>query len=261
MPQMIDMLSPDGDVRLAQALAGRPLLALDFDGTVSRLVPDPDQARIDPVVPPLLTRLTGRMPVALVSGRGLEDLRRRAGLGNVTLVGNHGNEWEAAPGLARDGGGQAGTVAGWAAALAAPLAALGPGLVLETKTVSLSVHYRLADDPAAMRERLLRLFAGLDPVPQLLEGKFVVNLLPPGLVTKFEAVERLVEQHQATTAIFVGDDITDERVFERAPAHWLGVRVWDAEVDRSRAASHARYAVDGVDGVIALLRRIDALSS
>ena len=94
MRPMIDMLSPAGEARLAQALAGRPLLALDFDGTVSRLVPDPETARMDPAVPPLLTRLATRMPVALVSGRGLQDLRARTPLTGLTLVGNHGNEWD-----------------------------------------------------------------------------------------------------------------------------------------------------------------------
>ena len=85
MRPMIDMLSPAGEARLAQALAGRPLLALDFDGTVSRLVPDPETARMDPAVPPLLTRLATRMPVALVSGRGLQDLRARTPLTGLTL--------------------------------------------------------------------------------------------------------------------------------------------------------------------------------
>lgn len=271
MRPMIDMLSPAGEARLAQALAGRPLLALDFDGTVSRLVPDPETARMDPAVPPLLTRLATRMPVALVSGRGLQDLRARTPLTGLTLVGNHGNEWDdpagqhdaidaADPGVMRRNE-QGRAVAGWSHALAGPLAALGSGIAVEVKTVSMSIHYRLVDDPPAMRQRLLALFAMLTPTPVVLEGKFVVNLLAPGLVTKFEAVEALVARHAASTAIFVGDDITDEHVFARAPAHWIGVRVWDSEVDRSRASSHASHAVDGVDGVIALLRRLDSLTN
>ena len=51
--------------------------------------------------------------------------------------------------------------------------------------------------------------------------------MAPGLVTKYEAIEELQARHRTGTVIFVGDDVTDERVFERAPADWLTVRVWD----------------------------------
>lgn len=286
MMAMIDLQSVAGDGLLLEALAGRPLLALDFDGTLSPLVPDPACAAMDPRVPSLLPPLMSRMPVAIVSGRGIADLSARVPMTGLTLVGNHGNEWRPCADEFVDGDSrvlderderderndryerdarQRQICLDWTAALAAPLAALGPGLAFEAKTVSLSIHYRLVPDPGQTRLQLLALIEALTPRPEIIEGKFVFNLMAPGLVTKYEAVEQLVSRHQAGTAIFVGDDVTDERVFERAPAKWLTVRVWDDEIAAASAkgfatASAARSFVHGVDGVVELLERLERFS-
>lgn len=271
---MIDLQSAAGDGLLLDALGRRPLLALDFDGTLSPLVPEPDAAAMDPRIAPLLPPLMSRMPVAIVSGRGLGDLSARVPITGLTLVGNHGNEWlRDADGDSPQSGErkarQRQICLDWTAALAASLAALGPGLAFEAKSVSLSVHYRQVADPDRTRLQLLALIRGLQPSPEIIEGKFVVNLMAPGLVTKYEAIVDLVSRHQAGTAIFVGDDVTDERVFERAPADWLTVRVWDDEIaaaganasrSASGAASRARAFVHRVDGVVELLERLERLS-
>ncbi len=271
---MIDLHSPAGESLLVQALRNKPLLALDFDGTLSPLVPVPDAAAMDSRVPPLLRPLISCMPVAVVSGRGIADLAGRVPLEGLTLVGNHGNEWGASgpggdagtPGPAADRNARQREICrDWAEALQAPLAALGPGLAFETKTVSLSIHYRLVPDQARTRAQLLELIATLTPAPEIIEGKFVFNLMAPGLVTKYEAVEELVARHRAGTAIFVGDDVTDERVFERAPTGWLTVRVWDEEAPAAGGpgqgvTSAARSFVNRVDGVVQLLERLGRLA-
>jgi trehalose 6-phosphate phosphatase len=271
---VIDLQSAAGDALLTDALRGRPLLALDFDGTLSPLVPMPAAAAMDPRIAPLLPPLIALMPVAVVSGRGIADLAGRIPVKGVILVGNHGNEWEpvdehgegdAEAGADSRSAGQRQVCIDWAAALAAPLAALGPGLAFESKSVSLSIHYRLAADPPRMREQLLELIGSLSPAPEIIEGKFVFNLMAPGLVTKFEAVAELVVRHRCGTAIFVGDDVTDERVFERAPPQWLTIRVWDDEASAPGASgvsghSAARSFVNGVDGVVEMLERLGRLA-
>lgn len=269
---MIDLHSPDGESLLAQAVRNKPLLALDFDGTLSPLVPVPDAAAMDPRVPPLLPPLIARMPVAVVSGRGLADLAGRVPLEGLILVGNHGNEWgtsgagDGVPEAVSDRNARQRQICSdWAESLQAPLAQLGPGLAFETKTVSLSIHYRLVPDRDRTRAQLQDLIATLTPAPEIIEGKFVFNLMAPGLVTKFEAVEELVARHGAGTAIFVGDDVTDERVFERAPADWLTVRVWDDEAPAAvgpgpGVQSAARSFVNRVDGVVQLLERLGSLA-
>ena len=90
---MIDLQSAAGDGLLLEALRRQPLLALDFDGTLAPIVPQPADATIDPRVPPLLSPLQARLPLAIVSGRGIDDLAARVPLDGLMLVGNHGNEW------------------------------------------------------------------------------------------------------------------------------------------------------------------------
>ena len=267
---MIDLQGSAGDSLLVGALRRQPLLALDFDGTLAPIVPQPADATMDPRVPPLLAPLKGRLPLAIVSGRGLEDLAARVPIDDVVLIGNHGNEWgtEADSDAKPDGGDKAAVerraqqrqvVRDWAAALAAPLAAVGPGIAFEQKAVSLSIHYRQAADPVRARRDLLDLIAALRPRPEIIDGKFVLNLMAPGLVTKFEAIEELKARQRAGTVIFVGDDVTDERVFERAPPDWLTIRVWDDEANAAGSASAARAFVHRVDGVVELLARLGRL--
>lgn len=263
---MIGVDSAAGAALVAEAMRRSPVLALDFDGTLAPLVPRPGDAAMDPRAAAILPALAARMPVAIVSGRGLDDLAGRVAVPGLVLIGDHGNDWGGQAGLEEAGARRTEQVRAcrdWAAALTAPLAALGPGLAFEAKAVSLSVHYRLAADPPRMRERLLELFDRLEPKPSIIEGKLVLNLMAPGLVTKYEAVAELVARNRCGTAIFVGDDVTDERVFERAPPQWLTVRVWDDEVSPAAgpaAASAARSFVQGVDGVVGLLRRLEALA-
>ncbi len=261
---LIDLESPAGEDLLAAAMSSRPVVALDFDGTLAPLVPRPEDAAMDPRAGEVLARLSAWVPVAIVSGRGLDDLAGRIPVKGLVLVGDHGNDWRGQPGMEAAGerrAEQEQVCREWAARLAQPLAALGPGLAFEAKALSLSVHYRLVDDPPRMREQLLDLFETLEPKPSIIEGKFVANLMAPGLATKYEAVEQLVTLRTAGTAIFVGDDVTDERAFERAPSHWLTVRVWDDDTSPGGAnTSAARTFVHGVDGVVTLLRRMEVLA-
>lgn len=272
---MIHLQTAAGEALLLECLRRRPLLALDFDGTLSPLVPQPSAAAMDPRVPPLLEPLIAVMPVAIVSGRGIADLADRVPFDGLTLVGNHGNEWlpgqgpRASVGTAVPGGKVgAGAAPGidakqvcrdWAARLAAPLAEMGDGIAFETKVLSLSIHYRLMADPEAARLKLLELVCALRPVPEIIDGKFVLNLMAPGLVTKYEAMVELQDRFEAGSVIFIGDDVTDERVFERAPPGWLTVRVWDDEANEGGVTSAARAWVRGVDGVVDALAGLGRL--
>jgi trehalose 6-phosphate phosphatase len=262
---MIDLQSAAGDGLLQEALGRKPLLALDFDGTLAPIVPEPAEATIDPRVLPLLEPLKRRLPLAIVSGRGIDDLTARIPLTGLDLVGNHGNEWggnavDAETSAAGERRARQRQVVGeWAAELQPALAAMGSGISFEHKSVSLSIHYRQMADPQRARNELLGLVARLRPAPEMIDGKFVLNLMAPGLVTKFEAIEELKARYDAGTVIFVGDDVTDERVFERAPPDWLTVRVWDDEANAAGAMSAARTFVHRVDGVIELLERLGRL--
>lgn len=71
---------------------GHVALLLDFDGTLSPLVSQPELASLPKETRVLLQRLAGYKEVllALVSGRGVHNLRDKVGIQGIIYAGNHG---------------------------------------------------------------------------------------------------------------------------------------------------------------------------
>lgn len=217
------MFSHEGRTELQRLAAGDTLYAFDFDGTLAPIVAEPAHARAADRVTLPLAQLARLVPVAVVSGRARRDLIERLPCEIAYLVGNHGNE-----GLPEhtDAARLEETCRRWRASVDLQLvAAEGRGVRLEDKGRSLSLHYRAAPDPAAASAFLRSLAHSLLPQPTVIDGKMVLNLLPPGALTKFEALRILAQHEGVDQVLFVGDDDTDEIVFQRAPRHWTTVRI------------------------------------
>ena len=77
--------------QLLGVVTGRhPFVCLDFDGTLSEIVPDPDAATLVDGVAEALKHLAAECPVAIVSGRNVADLKDRVGVPGVYYVGSDG---------------------------------------------------------------------------------------------------------------------------------------------------------------------------
>ena len=101
-----------------------------------------------------------------------------------------------------------------------------PGIRLEDKRYSLSVHYRHGAQPGARPSSGCRaLFETLSPPPRVVAGKYVFSLMPQDAAHKGSALEELMQQAGAGTAIYVGDDVTDEDVFRLRRPDVLTVRI------------------------------------
>jgi trehalose 6-phosphate phosphatase len=236
---------PAGLAAALGELAGRrPLLvASDYDGVLAPLVGDPSAAVPSPGVGDALARVAGAagVTVALVSGRGVEDLRTVSGLdGPYRWVGSHGAEYD---------GPLTGELAGRRDALAgllAPLVAAVPGARLEVKPASVAVHVRQVADPAAAAALLASADAAADPSLTKKPGKAVLELAVTD-ADKGSAVARLREELDAAAVVDLGDDLTDEDVFRRLGAGDVGVKVGEG-------ATAAGHRVDDTDGALAVLR-------
>jgi trehalose 6-phosphate phosphatase len=217
------LFSTKGRTELQRLARGSTLYAFDFDGTLAPIVADPAQARAADRVTLPLAQLASLVPVAVVSGRAQRDLIERLPCEIAYLVGNHGNEGlPEEPATAE----LEATCRRWRASLELQLLAPeGQGVRLEDKGRSLSLHYRAAPDPSAASTFLRSIAHSLAPQPTVIDGKMVLNLLPPGAMTKFEALQILAEHEGVDHVMFVGDDDTDEIVFKRAPPHWTTVRI------------------------------------
>ncbi len=227
---MPHLFSPSGDFALRDICQHKPLLALDFDGTLAPIVPRPEDARAPLAISRILTQLAARLPVAIITGRAVADVSTRLGFSPHYIVGNHGAE-----GLPDASGPDRSLVSIWHQGLdhAALQAA---GISVEDKGHSLSLHYRLARDQIQARNVIAAAIAGLSPEPRVIGGKCVYNLLPQDAPDKFQAVRQLIQLAGCESAIFMGDDVTDDVVFEQAPPHWLTIRV--GAQDRHQARFH-----------------------
>ena len=250
---MQHLFTPDGESALTAVLRLQPLMAFDFDGTLAPIVARPDDAHISVAVAARMKALSARLPVAIVTGRAVADVRQRLGFEPQFIVGNHGAEQDTA---APTGGVMAGILAssldGFRATLRAHADALqAVGVVVEDKGLSIALHYRLSRDRAQAQRLITDL---LTPEPaglRMFAGKMVVNAVAADAPDKAQAVHALVARLGAAAAFFAGDDVNDEPVFVSAPAQWLTLRI-----GREDPASRARFCLEGPQEMAMLLERV-----
>jgi trehalose 6-phosphate phosphatase len=241
---------PALDQALEEALAGlvgrRPLLvASDYDGVLARLRDEPGEAVPEPGVAGALARLAAveGVTVALVSGRGVEDLRATSGLtGPYRWVGSHGAEVD---------GPVPAAVAARRDALAAELAPLVEGAAgarLEVKPASVAVHVRQVRERDAATALLARVDERAEPAWTRKPGKDVLELAVTD-ADKGSAVLRLRQELGAAGALYLGDDVTDEDAFRARGGDGVTVKVGDG-------ATAARHRVADPAGALAVLTRL-----
>ncbi len=244
---MIDVLSPAHRGILEQFAWSNVLLAFDFDGTLSPIVRDRDAASMRQATRRLLTDLCRLYPCAVVSGRSRSDVAARLlGLPIRYLVGNHGLEPNGGtPRFARA-----------AAKLHSEIVGnLGDvqGVEIEDKRYSLAVHYRKSRAKREAKQAILDALQRSTVPHRVVTGKLVLNLLPAGAPHKGIALRELRRKANVDTAIYVGDDVTDEDVFQLGDAGVLGIRVG------ADARSAAGYCVRDQRSVDRLLSRLVTL--
>jgi trehalose 6-phosphate phosphatase len=217
------------------ALATRSILyAFDFDGTLASISSDRGGVKLSPSTHEWLRELATRAPCAIVSGRALKDLAPRVNGAVPYLIGNHGLESPLTPLAALN---QAEDICqAWMKRvdtdLAQPLKIAG--VEVENKRYTLTFHYRGALEPAGVQKELVLLLNRLTPAPRLIFGKASVNVLPPGTEGKGTAVLALMHHLQQSGLFFIGDDETDEDVFELSEGVAMTVRVGRHEESRAR---------------------------
>ena len=225
--------------------AERVLLAFDFDGTLAPIVFDPRAAAMRDTTRALLKRVARRYPVVVLSGRSRQDLLPRlANIPLVEVVGNHGMEWKDSVSP------EAQRLRRWVPKLVAALRGI-EGAWVEDKGPSITVHYRGARHPAQTERAVRRVLVKLHAPVRAMHGKCSVNIVPTHAPTKGTALQRLIERHHVASALFAGDDVTDEDAFAvagREPV--LTVRI------RHSKKSKAEYFVKTqceIDKVLQLL--------
>jgi trehalose-phosphatase len=235
-------------------------LFLDFDGTLSEIVEDPDDADLPEPTRRVLERLAELWTVAIVSGRGLEDLRRRADVSGVLLVGSHGFEILAPDGRRIEQPAAAELLPVIEAASRELRVALTPipGVQVEAKRYAVAAHYRRNAEAGPEVERAVRAVAGRHPALAVSRGKKVFELRPDLDWDKGAAVLWLQQELglEAAVPVYVGDDVTDEDAFRALGDRGTGIVVL-GEGDRPTLAD---YSLAGPDEVRSFLARLADLA-
>jgi trehalose 6-phosphate phosphatase len=232
-----------------------------MDGTLSPIVRDPNQAQITPRSRELLQDLQACVPlVAIVTGRSVTDVHARVGLPGLVYVGNHGMEiWD--DGQVKSTPEAESYRPAIQGALAALMVRQVPGMLIEDKRVTISVHYRQVTDPDAVAEHFGPIVQQIAAQHGLrsFQGRMVFELRPPIAIDKGSAFRQLVESHQLDAAVYLGDDTTDVDALRMArqmrqdrTCYAVGLGVV-ADGTPSTVVEGADLLVEGVPGVESFL--------
>ncbi len=213
-------------------------LFLDFDGCIVDIAPTPEAVDVPDCLPPLLVASRAALggAVAIVTGRPIEQIDGFLGAAVPAVAGLHGLERRTVDGgIVRPPVPPKNLRA--ARALLQAFAAERPGVLVEDKTHTLALHYRLA--PSLQDDCRDVVDAALEDIPpgwQVVEGKGVFEIRPRG-PTKGTAIDAFMGEAPflGRTPVFCGDDVTDEDGFAVVNARG-GVSIRVGEGAATRAA-------------------------
>jgi trehalose-phosphatase len=210
-------------------------LLLDYDGTLTPIVSQPELALCPSEVKRHLEKLRDLPGVylAIISGRSLEDVRRKVGVSGITYVGNHGLEIENPVGrhkklLAPDRKRELKRII---QNLQNSLKEI-PGILFEEKGPILSVHYR--NVPQKFFTQVPQVVeAGLQRWRnrwKIASGKMVLEIQPKVNFNKGKAVREILETFPSHELfpIYLGDDQTDEDAFRVVKEQGVSVHIGPA---------------------------------
>ncbi|ALP53928.1 hypothetical protein Tel_12725 [Candidatus Tenderia electrophaga] len=246
----LDRIVPDAD--------GDVALFLDFDGTLTPIVSQPDQAALSTTMRTTLQHLAGLCELAVISGRDLADVRRRMGIEGIWYAGSHGFELTG-PGGQHDeyqeGGAYLPKLDQAQRQLNDQIGDI-QGCLVERKRFAIAVHYRQVDNDDAVNEikqTVKQIHSAVEGL-RLSTGKMILELRPDIDWDKGKALHWLMQMMDLDPArfrpIYLGDDVTDEDAFREIKGEGVGILVAPAD-----QPTRARYRLADVDAVQTFLQR------
>ncbi|RZB15207.1 trehalose-phosphatase [Streptomyces sp. F001] len=254
------------------ARPGKAVIALDFDGTLAPIVPDPEQARAHPDAVPALAALAPKVAsVAVITGRPADVAVRYGGFAGVpglehlVVLGHYGAErWDAVSGEVSAPAPHPGV-----AAVREELPGLlervgaGQGTWVEDKGHAVAVHTRRAADPQAAFEALREPLSDLATRHGLIvePGRMVLELRPPGM-DKGVALLEHARELSAASVLYAGDDLGDLPAYatieKLRSTGTPGLLVCSGSDEVTELSKRADLVVNGPEGVVGLLAGLAA---
>ena len=226
---------------------------LDYDGTLTKIVDRPQDAKISSSMRDIVTRISRAFKTAIVSGRMREDVENLAGIKGIFYAGSHGFD-----------------ISGNGVSMVLPQAegtiplvdelieyfknefSSIEGVIVEEKKFSVAVHYRMADESKYFStiEKTVEDKVAEHKELRLMRGKKVFEILPAIDWNKGKAVRWIMEalkvNWQDNTIVYIGDDTTDEDAFRAVRSRGAGILV--STEGKNSAAHFQLLSVEETEG-------------
>jgi len=200
---------------------GKPLIILDFDGTLAPIVSTPKHARATPYTLRKLQEFSKRADIIILTGRPRAFVKKQISNLRVRVIGIHGNREKS----------------GWKKGAGLFLLAkrkFNPmkGIMVEKKPMGFAVHYRnVAKSMQGKIERSIRIFTKTANAT-VVEGRKCFEFLPLGAKKKSDVLLEIIRRNKGRCVLFIGDDQSDAEAVHRAKQHgnFIGILIKSNEV-------------------------------
>lgn len=234
------------------------VLFLDYDGTLSPIVNHPEDAVLSDEMKEALRQCAKAHTVAVVSGRDLEDVRKRVDLDELIYAGSHGFRIRGPEGMKMKHK-KTQDILPDLSNVEKQLNSYfedGPkGVQVERKMYAIAVHYRNAEEESLpvinnIVDRVLK----DQPDLKKGKGKKIIEIKPDIDWHKGKAIEWILDSLDLlidpdVLPVYLGDDVTDEDAFKMISDSGIGILVGD-----HGKASAAKYRLNNVEEVQAFLQ-------
>jgi alpha,alpha-trehalase len=239
-----------------------PAIFLDYDGTLTPIIADPEKATLSDKARKVIRRLTEHYSVAIISGRDLDDVQKMVGIGDIAYAGSHGFDIVGPGGKYRNQemGERFVSILEDAEKKLRKAIRDIPGAKVEHKRFAIALHYRQVESTNVdtVKQRFDDI---LSHYPELRKGtgKKVLELRPDVDWDKGRALHYLLEALYTDSGrvlpVYVGDDSTDEDAFRAISQVGLAIAVGN---EKRPTAAH--YALRDPEEVVEFLRQLTALA-
>lgn len=242
------------EIQEAFKKAKKPVLFLDYDGTLTGFVTNPQDAVPDDELKSIIKNLSPKAQVVIISGRDKDTLGKWFQDQEVDLIAEHG-VWVKRKNESDGWQLYAEIEDSWKADIRKIMeyyVLRTPGAFIEEKHHSLVWHYRKVESGLGDL-RMRELFSHLKYMAsghnlQVLEGNMVLEIKRPD-INKGRAATAIMKDQEYDFVLAVGDDWTDEDTFKVMPKNAYSIRV-------GYAYTQANYNIKSIKQVRQLLSKL-----